>query len=259
MHARERHFANGGCNSDSPNYIYYDKLAFLTEFSIKKDYQEAYGTYLDDLVPEFLISDENDGGLDYTSTFLQEIQKHPALFDSSAEQRKYRGATEWKSVAESLGNRFTTALLRDYWIKLMGKYKLWNCNREHVKQIANEEIFHEMSFGPIESIEEHIVEDDDGNEQITYEFEEESSVGQYEEVSCDKSFEDFQDATEQEPPAKRIKTEATIDEQSNLDEFDYFAKKVALQLKKISSKSQKSARKAEIEILQLLMDYEENT
>jgi hypothetical protein len=55
-----------------------------------------------------------------------------------------------------------------------------------------------------------------------------------------------------EPRPKKIK----CDEQ-NLDEYDYFGKKVAMQLRNLASLNQKLSRKAEIEVLQLLMKFEE--
>ena len=55
-----------------------------------------------------------------------------------------------------------------------------------------------------------------------------------------------------EPKPKKVK----CDEQ-NLDEFDYFGKKVAMQLRNLASLNQKLSRKAEIEVLQLLMKYED--
>lgn len=49
---------------------------------------------------------------------------------------------------------------------------------------------------------------------------------------------------------------AKYDDQ-NLDEFDYFGKKVAMQLRNLASLNQKLSRRAEIEVLQLLMKYED--
>ena len=60
-------------------------------------------------------------------------------------------------------------------------------------------------------------------------------------------------------PSRDIKpnrSKLACDEQ-NLDEFDYFGKKVAMQLRNLASLNQKLSRKAEIEVLQLLMKYED--
>lgn len=45
---------------------------------------------------------------------------------------------------------------------------------------------------------------------------------------------------------------------SNEDEFDYFGKKVAVQLRELAQKSRTAARKGEIKVLQLLMELEES-
>lgn len=45
---------------------------------------------------------------------------------------------------------------------------------------------------------------------------------------------------------------------TNEDEFDYFGKKVAVQLRELAQKSRTAARKGEIKVLQLLMELEES-
>lgn len=275
MHAREKHFANNGSEIDAPNYVYYKDLEFMREFSIKKQFdcnEFNYTIAADDLVPEFLISNEVEGNVDYTSHFLEAIQKFPSLYDSSAELRKYQGINEWKAIALQLDSKFSTLKLRDYWKELMKKYKLWYANRDLFDHsISNEEIFEEMTFVKVDTTEEFIRDD----MSITFEFEEES-LEQFDETAHDDiSTDGYEDFSELEPPEKRarIKIQTVQKEapdmmtpkdtesksESSLDEFDYFAKKVALQLKQIATKDRKSARKAEIEILKLLMDYEDNS
>jgi hypothetical protein len=43
-----------------------------------------------------------------------------------------------------------------------------------------------------------------------------------------------------------------------LDEFDFFGKKVALQLRELAQRNRNVARKGEIKVLQLLMELEES-
>lgn len=271
MHARERHFAKNGGSHDAPSYVYYDKLLFLKEFSIQKDYNYTCGITIDELVPEILLSDEAE---DYTSLFLQAIEKYPSLYDKSAELRKYQGRSEWKKITTSLDSKFTSGKLREYWINLIRKYKLWHGCQDHFTSIPNDHIFKEMSFVEINSPEEHLIEHED---QIVIEYDDGSeSLENYDELIQEEK------PLEKEPPPKRQKNEDEIlvqlpqqscilepsnsssnipmstDGGDNLDEFDFFAKKVALQLKQIASKNRKSARNCEIEILKLLMDYEDD-
>jgi hypothetical protein len=59
-------------------------------------------------------------------------------------------------------------------------------------------------------------------------------------------------------PSRDTKLKTSKIECMSLDEFDYFGKKVAMQLRNLSNVNQKLSRKAEIEVLQLLMKYEES-
>lgn len=58
------------------------------------------------------------------------------------------------------------------------------------------------------------------------------------------------------PQSKDIKPRMVKTEEV-LDEYDYFGKKVAMQLRNLARKNLKQSRKAEIEVLQLLMSHEE--
>ncbi|XP_070501818.1 uncharacterized protein [Chironomus tepperi] len=58
-------------------------------------------------------------------------------------------------------------------------------------------------------------------------------------------------------PSREPKPKTAKCEEQNLDEFDYFGKKVAMQLRNLASLNQKLSRRAEIEVLQLLMKYED--
>lgn len=154
MHLRDRHFFNRGNELDAPQYIYYDKMSFMRDFSIKKE-KPAESLPNDvavvDISPEPLLYEDNkdpDGStfFDYTEQFLELIKGFPMLYDRNAAMRKYRGK-EWKQIAENLSGKFTVGQLRQYWITLMKKYKLYlEHPPNHCRMIENEELFGDLCF-----------------------------------------------------------------------------------------------------------------
>lgn len=192
--------------------------------------------------------------------------------------------------ADALDNKFPPPTLRHYWVVLMKQYKLYSEHQhELVEPVKNENIFKMLTFVTLNQSQ------DEGEqlEFITFEdsckMEQEDShnpiinmVGEaelddnYESSDAHTSHQNFQ--TEQseddsfvishgifgsEP--KRMKFSKKKDLQPRIvkaeggiqDEFDYFGKKVAMQLRNLAKKNQKLSRKAEIEVLQLLMNFED--
>jgi hypothetical protein len=66
------------------------------------------------------------------------------------------------------------------------------------------------------------------------------------------------ESNDRQMPTASTPVQQSLSSDDQLDEFDYFGKKVAIQLRRMSWKNQNVARKAEIEVLQLLMEYEEH-
>ncbi|CRL05564.1 CLUMA_CG018124, isoform A [Clunio marinus] len=149
MHQRNRHFALGGSELDAPHYIYFDKLAFMTEFSIKKEIQVSNDSYemILNISPDRLIYEkvvnERTMQMDYTDQFLENVRKYPILYDENAEMRKYRSKEVWKTLTDHFG-KFSVGKLRNYWITLVRKYKLYL--EGAYENIENEDIFEKMSF-----------------------------------------------------------------------------------------------------------------
>jgi len=98
MHLRNRHFLNKGNELNAPQYIYFDKMNFMREFSKKEAALEHFSVNVscttDDISPELLIYEdkEADGSslFDYTAKFFELVKDHPCLYDKHAEFRKYR-------------------------------------------------------------------------------------------------------------------------------------------------------------------------
>lgn len=219
-------------------------------------------------MPDLLLSEESE---DYTTQFLEEIQKHPSLYDKSAELRRFKGRNEWNRMSSSLDSKFAPGKLKEYWVNLIKKYKLWHGTLDHF-EIENDYIFKQMSFVQLYSPEEHLIDSDD---HIIFEFVDESGANE----NYDKIYDEIiEEESDKEPEIKKIKYEEITFEpyevraedssaslnvqynsENNLDEFDYFAKKVALQLRQIASKDRKSAKNCEIDILKVLMNYEEKS
>lgn len=128
-----------------------------------------------------------------------------------------------------------------------------------------------------DSLEEDDNDDDDDGEED--EFNESGNFGSAE-VVIENGENETQDGDPliEEPPVKKMRSgglsvtvttpqkEQKSEQQPQQnhtdthldDEFDFFAKKVAIQLRTLSWKNRNVARKAEIEVLQLLMEYEEH-
>lgn len=317
MHQRDRHFFHGGSELDAPQYIYFDKLMFMREFSLKKD--PNFDTSDTDMIistnispdrlcyEEFKDSSATSVFMDYTDQFLDLVKEFPVLFDENAERRKYRAKEAWKQISDSLAGRFTVGKLRLYWITLMKKYKLYLENpNAHYGIVENEQLFEQLTFANIgiqmkqrstTSQSELHTEEEANSREFIEDISEEHLI--CEEIE-DSSIDDEAEATElledeillavgnieelpEAPPKKKIKIEAVngghavevtemvpppapttpTPEKSQTttaaeDEFDYFGKKVSLQLRDLARKNRSVARKGEIKVLQLLMELEES-
>lgn len=315
MHARDRHFLNNGSELDAPVYIYFDMLSFMREFSIKKEIvdRDSYTINISEIIPDTLeYIDEENQLIDVTKIFLSHIKKYPILYESNAEFRKFRGKNEWKTISDSLYSRFTIGKLRNYWIVLMKKFKLYEENRHQLHgSLKNEYIFHQMSFVRkginvkkefVETHEEYVLEDqyDLDDRRFINQVSKESYLDNFidENINSSEECNEIEDTIEEteviieqdeydnddelyEPTMrKRFKTDETIDidnkvcnlqtessqspivqkciKSEELDEYDYFGKKVALQLRHLARKNRNISRKAEIQVLQLLMEMEES-
>lgn len=346
MHQRDRHFFVGGTELDAPQYIYFEKLNFMREFSIRKETLPATPSNSDvvtspNISPEHLVVEEIREGLsvfsDYTDQFLECVKDFPELYDEHAEMRKYRAKDAWKQIADLLSGKFTVGKLRQYWITLMKKYRVYLESPDtYFGVIENESMFDQLSFANIgcqtkrehaikryshvqyiiqtedeidssrELVgEEHLMceEVDDGlhsNASSIDEFDTENEVQEEAEDETAIAVGSIEDSSE--PETKKIKIEtgsvlptlqlqlakpAGLNQfQQNIppplkvislskppsahtpiaansfplheDEFDYFGKKVALQLREVAQKNRSIARKGEIKVLQLLMELEES-
>lgn len=344
MHQRDRHFFLGGNELDAPQYIYYDKLLFMREFSIKKDPNlEAIATDVivtPDLSPDNLVYEEIKEGTthgttiytDCTDNFLELVKEFPILYDENAAMRKYRSRDSWRQIVDLLGGKFTVGKLRQYWTTLMKKYKLYLENPGSLHgTVENEVLFDKLSFanhgiqikriGSTTDSHQYIVqiEDELDNSSFLDESNEEHilceevdddrhSIVDSEDDIQEEQLEEMSQAVEsteenQEPEPKKMKIEertepsiqfhefksivranpvsskiipekpvtsaplpaefptpiATISAPTTAeDEYDYFGKKIAQQLREIAYKNRSLARKGEIRVLQLLMELEES-
>ena len=154
---RDRHFFKGGSELTAPNYIYFDKMSFIREFSIRKENSiesPLNDVTVADISPEPLIYEENKDQdqethvvFDYTEQFLELVKHFPVLYDENSEMRKYRSKDVWKKIAENLSGKFTCGQLRQYWTTLMRKYKLYlEHSHHHSVVIDNEFMFKNLSF-----------------------------------------------------------------------------------------------------------------
>jgi hypothetical protein len=143
MHQRDKHFQVGGTQLDAPHYVYYDKLSFMREFSIKKESSDLVECVsLPNITPDRLLypmdhPDDQQKFSDCNEQFLKLVQHYPVLYDANAELRKYRGKHEWNKIAEAMGNKFTAGKLRAHWTTLMKKFKIYKMYLES---------FHPRSF-----------------------------------------------------------------------------------------------------------------
>jgi hypothetical protein len=289
----------------------------MREFSIQKDHLEPSNnvTTSTTLSPDHLIHEQYSGEettfFDYTDQFLERIKEFPVLYDQHAEMRKYRSKEAWKQIADRLGGKFTVGKLRNYWLTLIKKYKMYLENtHSQCEPIDNETLFESLAFTNIgiqikteanlnndiqfimqsddmessreffEDLndEEHLLceEVDDGVDTSTGE--EPTSQESPQDDETVQAVESIEEAV-QEPETKkmRIETIPVIPEKPFLslqpaqlqnssflvpstseDEFDYFGKKVALQLRNLARKNRSVARKGEIKVLELLMELEES-
>jgi hypothetical protein len=308
MHQRDKHFANGGTELNAPQYIYFDKLNFMREFSIQKDpLVEATSavSVSTTLSPDHLLFEEFKDStgetvfFDYTEQFLLNIKRFPVLFDQHAEMRKYRAKEAWKQVADSLGSKFTVGRLRHYWMTLVKKYKMYLDNAHgSCEPITNEALFESLSFANVglkvkqEEIQYIVQADEMDSSQEFYddlndeehllceEVEPEAAADTRETAQAVESIEEISEPEPKKPkidpepfklpdfrvqpqevhvsPAPSIVSQPQLPAVPADDEFDYFGKKVALQLRDLAHKNRSLARKGEIKVLQLLMELEES-
>lgn len=305
MHQRDKHFVNGGTELNAPQYIYFEKLNFMREFSIQKDPHVESSSNMStstNLSPDHLIYEEykDSSGetafFDYTEQFLERIKEFPILYDQHAEMRKYRSKEAWKQMADLLGGKFTVGKLRHYWVTLVKKYKMYLKNNHSLcEPIEDEALFDSLAFTNIEAqvrqqaslgtdINSFILQSDDmdSSREFFDDLNEEEHLlcEEVEDVAAQENEETVQAveslAEVKEPEAKKLKLELIIPDfqplpetlpkksppllQNSLseDEFDFFGKKVALQLRDLAQKNRSIARKGEIKVLQLLMELEES-
>lgn len=322
--------------------IYYEKLNFMREFSIQKEPQvenlsNNFAAAPTNLSPDHLIYEEykDSSGetafFDYTDQFLERIKAFPVLYDQHAEMRKYRSKEAWKQLADLLGGKFTVGKLRNYWILLIKKYKMYLENtHSHCQPIDDEALYESLAFTNIgiqvkqeanlnNDVRFIIQSDDMESSREFYEdlneeehlLCEEVSEGSGEEeiaselatIQDDETLQAVENLGEiGEPEVKKIKLDTKVSSinqtltlpdfrpsfpQTQIlpdksfsplpvhplnsqsvpsstttstaeDEFDYFGKKVALQLRNLAQKSRSVARKGEIKVLELLMELEES-
>lgn len=336
MQSRDRHFRMGGSELDAPQYIYFDKMKFMREFSIKKEpYIESARNdvlFVPNISPENLVYEEvkengNTISTDFTEEFIENVRKFPILYDENAEMRKYRSKEAWKKISDNLGGRFTVGKMRQYWTTLIRKYKLYLASSPHYAEIENEALFDNLYFtntgiqikGEQSTAQYmlHLEEEIENSREMLEEISEEhlmceevdddidsvASSGEGDEqteVVHDEPDDEAARAVEAieeivEPSPKKLKVDGQLllinkpvvinnlksllpqqqsipekNPQSALshstpisthtpeDEFDYFGKKVALQLRGLAQKNRSAARKGEIEVLKLLMELEES-
>ena len=316
MHQRDKHFASGGTELNAPQYIYYDKLSFMRDFSIQKHLELDATNFIPvpmTISPDHLIFEEfkeSTGetiNFDYTEQFLQHIKGFTVLYDQQAEMRKYRSKEAWKQLADLLENKFTVGKLRHYWITLLKKYKMYlESSNSNCESIENETFFESLSFTSVElkvkdehlnSMVDFIVqpEETDSNQEYYEDLNEEEHLICEDVETAVETPEFTIDPEIEEPELKKQKIDSEVQvnviEVSDLkpsnppefhsqlpvqetpiapppiifhpatpvqnDEFDYFGKKVALQLRNLAHKNRIIARKGEIQVLQLLMELEE--
>lgn len=316
MHQRDRHFFLGGSEVEAPQYIYFDKLLFMREFSVKKDPRmnvknaEELPLFIRKTAPERLIHEESktkDGTLvqiksDYTIQFLELVKQFPELYDEYAELKRYRSKEAWKQIADEL-NKFTVGKLRAYWARLVKQYQIHLMKlNTNSSECNNNSIFSKMTFVNAGNYnQQHKDECSSSRDYVDDLSEEEFLCEEVDEVFDDEINEEFQDDIEYEetsqavesieavdiemPEPKKMKIEpeelstqnleisvrqdakaqqisrspaTNLQTPSTEDDFDYFGKKVALQLRDIAQKNRSLARKGEIKVLQLLLNLEES-
>lgn len=224
MHLRNRHFYGGGTEIDAPSYVYYDKLAFMADFSIKKypitssSSQRTSSTVREDsqaqnFSPELLIHEQKDTkGFtelhDLTEEFIEAVKNYPCLYDDNAELRKYRSNVAWKALENKFAGKFTVGKMRSYWIQLIKKYKYFMNNYNSlVGNVENEHIFEKLYYVPVKVYEKSDACDIE-NVTITDETYEDETVAaeiepDYSEVDPPEEFTE----PEEEPPAKKSKNQ----------------------------------------------------
>lgn len=296
MHLRNKHFYSGGTEIDAPSYVYYDKLSFMTDFSIKKypitpTSSDQLSTMtltvhepapVDVVAPELLTYEQKDAKSnvivvhDHTEEFIEAVKEFPCLYDEHAELRKYRSNVAWKSLETKFDGRFTCGKLRSVWMQLMKKYKYYmNSYQQLTGSIENEHIFEKLYYVPVEEKmydKSNVLEIENEPDETTFDA---TTVAEVEQ--------DFDIETEDEPTAKKVKVEEVkLPEVQQVsapiivppaipnivqvppiphtaeDEYDLFGKKVALQLREIATKNRSVARRGEIKVLQLLMELEDS-
>lgn len=274
---RDKHFQRGGTEIDAPaKYIYFEHLEFMREFSLKKDIlidnTEIVAT--PSISPGQLLYEESNSEsnvtfCDYTTHFIEIVRDYPELYDEHSELRRYRSKDTWKRISKAMDEKFTVGQLRQYWIQLMKRYRVYleNYHKFH-GIIENEEIFEQLSFATVgiqlkgdqssdftaEDItkqeqcfhEEHLVtEEQEGEESSDFEVELDDGGLWEEDGDLESKKRKRQSESELEPESKRQialvdmfaepapeKPEGTSNSKATeqQDEFYHYGKKVAIEL-----------------------------
>lgn len=296
MHLRDKHFHQNGTEIDAPQYVYYDKLLFMTDFSIKKypnasvtsrttSQTETSTAISPDLLIYEQIKDSRGNQLiqDLTVEFIEAVKEYPCLYDENAELRKYRSNVAWKAIENKFGGKFTVGKLRSFWMQVVKKYKYYMNNYETLSgQVDNEHIFEKLYFVSVKNYNQNdvtsivtedefaVVEDDEEQSQEMNDNYERFII-ESEEPPLKKKIKIIEKETVPPPPISTQQEETLVfntctpakpmpiaQPSKEEDEYDLFGKKVAIQLREIAMRSKNVARKGEIKVLQLLMDLDES-
>lgn len=221
MHLRNKHFLQNGTEIDAPNYVYYEKLQFMEDFSIKKfptpvettPRTQQSTSSSRNFSPDLLIFEQiqdskgNIEVFDLTLEFIEAVKEYECLYDENAELRKFRSDVAWKAIENKFGGKFSVGKLRSYWIQLFRKYKYYLSNYDALNgNINNEHIFEKLDFMPmttyskqeimIISEDQSLLEDD----EVDYEEVQETET----ETETEFVIENIEEV--EEPSKKKLKT-----------------------------------------------------
>lgn len=281
--ARERHFAAGNDVNTVPTYCFYEQLDFIKNFSSKKEDQSSLLAVNMTEPEQSSLEFNGEEYFDYTTQFLEEVKKHPILFDPSLKNDptfNYNTSKAWKEIAESLNNKFSRSTLKIYWTSLVQKYTSRDSDEEnpifelmHFFEpylcLRNEELEQSVNMIVPEFLDYDSSNEELDNERLEYMISDggesiglqrfkrspESSIIVSEPEPCIKRAKTT--SYEELPESSLIPTTTCTRNDSQEDEFDYFGKKVAFQLRSIALRNKKEARMCEIRCLQILMESEE--
>jgi hypothetical protein len=278
--ARKRHFDSGGDETNAPTYCFYEQLDFIKEFSLKKESDDPSSLLTVNINEpnQNSLGSEGEEYNDYTIQFLSIVQKYPIIYDISLKNdplRKSKTATAWNEIAASLNNKFSNHNLKTYWHNLVHKYMSREPDQqnpifeimqvfepylknEELEMIVPEFLDYSSSNDNEETPETERLEymiSDNGDSIGIQQFKRSPEFPTYSEHCIKKAkssnFEESLDDT------SRIPSTSFNVNDSVEDDFDYFGKKVASQLRSISLRNKRAARMAEIRCLEVLMESEQ--